>query len=99
MTMDDHPSFEDLSAYHDGEAPELAAHVAGCEACGATVAELVALSAAVAEPLPSTGMPGGDPDADPVSRAVAASSAGPRPGSGRRRRRRSSSRHVLVVTR
>jgi hypothetical protein len=50
VTVDDHPSFEDLSAYHDGEAPALAAHVQACPACLDTVAALSSLSAAVAGP-------------------------------------------------
>ena len=65
--MTSHPGFEDLSAYHDGEAPEWASHVAACRECRARLDELAALSAAVARP------PEGPLAADdPVARAVAA---------------------------
>jgi hypothetical protein len=80
VTVDDHPSFEDLSAYHDGEAPEWAAHVAACKVCQQTVAALSALTAAVAEP-PSAAagasLLGSDAMGDdPVARAVASASGG-----------------------
>ena len=73
MTVDDHPSFEDLSAYHDGEAPEWAAHVTDCPSCRDTVAALASLTAAVAE----AGTPSADAGqaGDPVARAVAAATA------------------------
>ena len=78
MTVDDHPSFEDLSAYHDGEAPEVAAHVAACPACRDTVAALSSLSAAVAEPpSPTLAEVGAAGAGDPVGRAVAAAGEGP----------------------
>jgi hypothetical protein len=65
--MTSHPGFEDLSAYHDGEAPEWASHVAACTECRARLDELATLSAAVARP------PEGPPAAgDPVARALAA---------------------------
>ncbi|HEX2274225.1 MAG TPA: hypothetical protein VHG90_10170, partial [Acidimicrobiales bacterium] len=51
MSMTPHPSFEDLSAYHDGEAPEWAPHVSACPECRARVDQLAALTAAVARPL------------------------------------------------
>ena len=83
MTVDDHPSFEDLSAYHDGEAPEWAAHVGACPACRDTVAALSSLSAAVAG---RTSADAGHNSADaghtsadagdPVARAVAAAAQG-----------------------
>ena len=79
MTVNDHPSFEDLSAYHDGEAPDWAAHVAACVACRDTVAALSSLTAAVAEPraFADETSPGGPQVADdPVARAVAAASEG-----------------------
>ncbi len=49
--MSEHADFEALSAYVDGEAPEWAAHVAGCPACAATVDQLRAVSAAVGAPV------------------------------------------------
>ena len=51
MTTSEHPSPEDLSASLDGEAPAVAAHVAGCARCQADVARLRAVSAAVAHPV------------------------------------------------
>jgi hypothetical protein len=72
VTVDDHPSFEDLSAYHDGEAPEWAAHVADCATCGDTVASLSSLSAAVAEVDANWA---GAARGDPVARAIAAAGA------------------------
>ena len=68
--MTSHPSFEDLSAYHDGEAPEWAAHVGACARCQARLDQLAALTAAVARPLdgPSPAEVAGDP----VERALAA---------------------------
>ena len=47
----DHPDFEALSAYLDGEAPEWAPHVAGCGACQATVGDLRAVARAVGAPV------------------------------------------------
>ncbi|HZQ84249.1 MAG TPA: hypothetical protein VFA83_05405 [Acidimicrobiales bacterium] len=47
-----HPSDEDLSAYLDGEAPEVAAHVDGCAACRARVERLRGAAAMVATPPP-----------------------------------------------
>lgn len=67
MNMPSHPSFEDLSAYHDGEAPEWAAHVAACRECRERLGQLSALSAAVARPAAPTA--GTD---DPVRVALAA---------------------------
>jgi hypothetical protein len=77
VTVDDHPDFEDLSAYHDGEAPEWAAHVAVCDACNETVKALASLTAAVAEPLPATPLAGAEASGapDPVGRAAAAVAA------------------------
>jgi len=51
MSPSDHADFDALSAFIDGEAPEWAEHVAACEACRATVAELKAVSAAVRRPV------------------------------------------------
>ncbi len=51
MSPPDHADFDALSAYVDGEAPEWADHVAGCETCQATVAELRAVSVAVGAPV------------------------------------------------
>ena len=48
-----HPDFEALSAHHDGEAPEVAAHVAGCATCRATLRWLRATTALVGGPVPS----------------------------------------------
>ena len=65
MTADsDHASFEALSAYLDGEAPELAAHVDGCTRCQETLARLREVVAAVGRPVPG-------PPAASVDRAVA----------------------------
>ena len=47
-----HPDFEALSAHHDGEAPEVAAHVADCAACRTTLRWLRATTALVASPVP-----------------------------------------------
>lgn len=62
-----HPSFEDLSAHHDGEAPEWTAHVASCATCRAQLADLAALSATVAGPIPAA-----TAGLDPVADALAA---------------------------
>ncbi len=51
MSSSDHADLEALSAYIDGEAPEWADHVAGCEACRGTAAEFRAVSAAVGRPV------------------------------------------------
>ncbi len=51
MSPSDHADFDALSAFVDREAPEWADHVAGCEACRATAAELRATSAAVGRPV------------------------------------------------
>jgi hypothetical protein len=51
MSTSDHADFEALSAFVDGEAPEWAEHVAGCEVCRAGAAELRALSLAVGSPV------------------------------------------------
>lgn len=94
MSMPSHPSFEDLSAYHDGEAPEWAAHVGACGRCREQLDHLTALSAAVAQPVaPLAGAPvDGHPTADDqVGRALAALGPGagepgagePVPGAGR----------------
>lgn len=54
--MADHPDFEALSAYYDGEAPELSGHVEQCDICGATLAGLPTLTDAVASaPEPTEG--------------------------------------------
>ncbi len=72
----DHPHFEDLSAHHDGEAPEWAEHVARCETCQGRLAKLDALTHTVArESPPRLAAEDGD---DAVTRAVAA--AGPQAG-------------------
>jgi hypothetical protein len=65
--MTPHPDFEDLSAYHDGEAPEWASHVAACAGCRARLDELAAVSAAVARPVE-----GPLAAEDPIARALAA---------------------------
>jgi hypothetical protein len=81
--MTPHPSFEDLSAYHDGEAPEWAPHVAACAECRRRLDQLAALTAAVARPLEAAADGAGDPVADvpgdPVARALATAAAGDRP--------------------
>jgi hypothetical protein len=65
MSTTDHADLEALSAYVDGEAPEWADHVAGCEVCRAAAARLGAVAAAVRAPV--------DPPSDPVrDRAVTA---------------------------
>ncbi len=66
----DHPRFEDLSAHHDGEAPEWVEHLAGCESCQGLLGELAALSEAVARESPPQ-LTGNNCD-DAVTRAVAA---------------------------
>ena len=81
-----HPGFDDLSAYHDGEAPEWAAHVAGCAPCRNRLDDLARLTAligddtvvgdtvggddVVGDDVPAAADSGGVTD-DPVSRAVA----------------------------
>ena len=67
--MTPHPSFEDLSAYHDGEAPEWAPHVGACADCRARLDQLSALTAAVGRPLDRPS-PAEEVD-DPVARALA----------------------------
>ena len=47
-----HPDFEDLSAHFDGEAPEVAAHVAVCAECRTTLKWLRTASSMVAAPVP-----------------------------------------------
>ncbi len=49
-----HPGFEELSAYHDGEAPQWADHVTACAPCRNRVAELADLSGLVAQIGPPT---------------------------------------------
>jgi hypothetical protein len=82
MTMPpEHPDFEDLSAFHDGEAPEWADHLAGCASCRDDLRRLTALSEAVGRVPLAAGDPGDT--YDPVARAVAASRASdtsPTPG-------------------
>jgi hypothetical protein len=75
--MGEHPSFEDLSAHHDGEAPEWAAHVAACGDCRRRLDDLAALSAVVAGPAPAPAAAGAG---DPVAIAVAAATGGATPG-------------------
>ncbi|HEX7277928.1 MAG TPA: hypothetical protein VF244_11180 [Acidimicrobiales bacterium] len=48
----EHPPFDDLSAYFDGEAPELEAHVAACPECRRTVRWLGMTADLVATPVP-----------------------------------------------
>ena len=75
MTADsDHASLEELSAYLDGEAPDLAAHVDGCAQCQETLARLREVVAAVGRPVPP-------PPPASVDRAVARA-LGRRPASG-----------------
>ena len=50
--MNEHPEFEDLSAFVDGEAPEWQDHVDSCAACRADVDRLRAVTAAVGRPVP-----------------------------------------------
>ena len=65
MSSTEHADLEALSAFVDGEAPEWADHVAGCEACRASAAQLGAVAAALRAPV--------DPPAEAVrERAVAA---------------------------
>jgi len=66
----DHPRFEDLSAHHDGEAPEWGEHLAVCESCRSLLGDLATLSEAVARES-SPQLTGNDRD-DAVTRAVAA---------------------------
>lgn len=94
MTMSEHPDAEGLSAYFDGEAPELAAHVAGCDACRAEVTRLKALSASVGAPLPPL-----DPGAvDAMIAQAAAAGAGATDNLSRRRTRRDTGRWVAVAS-
>lgn len=48
--MSEHPDFEALSAYYDGEAAEVADHVGRCEACQAELSRIAAVSGAVGAP-------------------------------------------------
>ncbi len=64
----DHPSFEDLSAHYDGEAPEWAEHVAGCASCTSRLGELTTLTDTIAQAPP--GRVPGDEHGDPVARAI-----------------------------
>ncbi|MEA2826127.1 MAG: hypothetical protein QOG43_566 [Actinomycetota bacterium] len=48
-----HPDFEVLSAHFDGEAPEVAAHVAGCAECRRNLRWLRTASDLVATPVPA----------------------------------------------
>jgi len=82
----DHPGFEDLSAHHDGEAPEWAEHVTGCDSCQSHLGELVTLTAAVAQ-LPSAGLPGRHRD-DAVTHAIETAGARSEHGAGGGGRRR-----------
>lgn len=77
MSMPAHPSFEDLSAFHDGEAPEWASHVAACAECRSQVDELTALTTLVAGPRSAEI---GAESVDPVARALAAAGAAPPAG-------------------
>jgi hypothetical protein len=78
----EHADLEALSAFVDGEAPEWADHVAGCEACAGSVAALRAVARAVATPVDV-------PDRMVRERAIAAALAGPEPVANVRRSRRS----------
>jgi len=49
--MSGHAEFEALSAFVDGEAPEVGPHVAVCQSCQSTVHALRAVQTAVAEPV------------------------------------------------
>jgi hypothetical protein len=51
MSTTDHADLEALSAYVDGEAPEWADHVAGCEECRAAAARIGAVAAALRAPV------------------------------------------------
>ena len=51
MSTTDHADLEALSAFVDGEAPEWADHVAGCEECRAAAARLGAVAAALLTPV------------------------------------------------
>jgi hypothetical protein len=65
MSSTEHADLDALSAFVDGEAPEWADHVAGCEACRASAAQLGAVAAALRAPV--------DPPAEASrERAVAA---------------------------
>ncbi|MGI9022077.1 MAG: hypothetical protein ACR2HV_02355 [Acidimicrobiales bacterium] len=79
MSLDrDHPGFEDLSAFHDGEAAKWTDHVAGCATCRARLAQIAGLSGRVAAtPADDTGASDRS-HADAVSRAVAAATPGKR---------------------
>jgi hypothetical protein len=77
--MSEHPDFEALSAYHDGEAPELAGHVGGCDACRAELARLAAVSRAVGAPVEAVSPSAVD---RMIGRALAAGAPGA-PGDGR----------------
>jgi hypothetical protein len=95
MTMSEHPDAEGLSAYFDREAPELAAHVAGCEACRAEVARLKAVSASVGAPVPQL-----DPGAVDamIGEAVAVREGTPVHELSTRRTRRDTGRWVAVAS-
>ncbi|MEA2974436.1 MAG: hypothetical protein QOG82_2894 [Actinomycetota bacterium] len=51
-TKPGHPDFETLSAHFDGEAPEVAAHVASCAECRTTLKWLRTATSLVATPVP-----------------------------------------------
>ena len=75
----DHPDFEDLSAHHDGEAPEWDDHVSVCPSCQERLEELTRLSSTVAGVDPDDPAITGD-GRDPVAVAVAAATAPPEAG-------------------
>jgi hypothetical protein len=53
--MNEHPDFEELSAFVDGEAPQWRDHVGSCPACQVDVDRLRAVVAAVGQPVPPMG--------------------------------------------
>ena len=50
--MNEHPEFEDLSAFVDGEAPQWLGHVDSCPTCRADVDRLRAVAAVVGQRVP-----------------------------------------------
>lgn len=63
-----HPSDEALSAHLDGEAPEVAAHLADCDACRSRVGDLRRVAALIGTPPSPTGDDARD---DAIARALA----------------------------
>ncbi len=95
MTMSEHADTEGLSAYLDGEAPELASHVESCEACRQELARLTAVSRAVAGAVPPVDATAVDAM---IGRAVAAHAGMTVTELAPRRARRDTGRWVAVAS-